>query len=106
MSDIEKRFDTALFEIYQRAKTEAGYNATVFLGMLHERGGLSTAKFLINADKPSDGYTALYLRGRLDLTVEAQVVENPMWHELFSIDELAKAKRRFRAYNYEPGTPG
>ena len=92
-------FDAAMFEIYSRAKSEAGYNATIFLRMLSDKGGLATAKYLINSPKPSDGYTHLYDRGRLDLTVEAMVVENAKWHELFSTDELSKARLRLKQYN-------
>ena len=77
MQDPVKQFDGAMFEIYNRAKSQAGYNATIFLRMLGDRGGLATAKYLINSPKPSDGYTQLYERGRLDLTVEAMVVESP-----------------------------
>ncbi len=97
-----KQFDAAMFSIYNRAKSEAGYNATIFLGMLNDRGGLSTAKHLINTPKPSDGYTHLYERGRLDLTVEAMVVENTRWHELFTEEELEKARRRLKQYGYVP----
>jgi hypothetical protein len=78
MHDPLKQFDGAMFEIYNRAKSEAGYNATIFLRMLRDRGGLAAAKYLINSPKPSDGYTQLYERGRLDLTVEAMLVESSM----------------------------
>jgi hypothetical protein len=70
--------------------------------MLGDKGGLATAKYLINALKPSDGYTHLYERGRLDLTVEAMVVENPKWHPLFTGEELTKAKKRLVDYGYRP----
>jgi hypothetical protein len=89
-----------MFEIYARARAEAKYTASVFLGMLQRQGGLITAKQLINASKPSDGYTALYERGRLDLTVEAVVIENIEWHDLFSTEELARAKARLKQYGY------
>src|SRR5712691_3208474 len=102
--DINRAFDEAMFNIYRSAKSEANYNATIFLNMLHERGGLATAKYLINATKPSDGYTELYQRGRLDLTVEAMVVENKRWHSLFTADELEKAKNRLHAYGYNVKT--
>jgi hypothetical protein len=105
VSDLETKFDQAMFEIYRRAKSEAKYNATIFLQMITDNGGLRSAKTLINAEKPSDGYTALYLRKRLDLTVEAMVVENRSWHPLFSAEELAKARGRLKAYHYEPATP-
>jgi hypothetical protein len=94
-------FDQAMFNIYRRAKDEAGYTATIFLGMISDRGGLLTAKTLINASKPSDGYTALYELGRLDLTVEAMVLETLEWHELFTDDELKRARRRLNQYGYQ-----
>lgn len=102
MEQLSKRFDVAMLELYQRAKSEAGYNASLFLQMLHERRGVATAKYLINASKPSDGYTNLYQRGRLDLTVEAVVIENVQWHPLFTEDELDKARRRLVEYRYRP----
>ncbi len=99
-ANLAHKFDTAMFDIYRRAKSEAGYNATIFLGMITDRGGLETAKYLINAAKPSDGYTHLYERGRLDLTVEAMVVEHPLWHQLFTGEELARAAARLKQYGY------
>lgn len=104
MTDLNARFDQAMFEVYRRAKEEAGYNATVFLQMLTDRGGLRTAQTLINSTKPSDGYTALYMRGRLDLTVEALVIEDERWHELFTGDELKRARRRLKEYRYDPSS--
>jgi hypothetical protein len=104
MADKQSQFDQAMFSIYSRAKLEAGYNATLFLGMLQRQGGLVAAKQLINSSKPSDGYTALYERGRLDLTVEALVVEHSEWHDLFTEQELNRAKRRLRDYGHHIAT--
>ena len=101
MSETEA-FDAAMFSIYRRAKDETGYNATIFLGMLTRMKGVATAKQLINARNPSDGYTALYERGRLDLTVEALILENARWHPLFTPDELERCRRRLRDYKYSP----
>lgn len=102
MSDLKtaEKFNAAMFEVYHRAKKEAGYNATAFLGMLNRDGGLLTAKKLINARTQSDGYTALLMVRRLDLTVEALVVENKRWHPLFTAEELVKAKKRLEANHY------
>ncbi|MGD9915874.1 MAG: hypothetical protein AB7S80_17485 [Rhizobiaceae bacterium] len=100
MSPLEQKFSEAMFNIYQKAKNEAGYNATIFLGMLSSRGGIATARYLINAAKPSDGYTALFERGRLDLTVEAMITENAEWHALFSAEEIARALKRLDQYGY------
>jgi hypothetical protein len=104
MADIEKQFDEAMLTIYRRAKSEAKYTASIFFNMLSERGGLATAKYLINAKHPSDGYTHLHERGRLDLTVEAIVIEEKRWHPLFTEDELAKARKRLSDYEYKPKT--
>ena len=102
MTILHNQFDEAMFDIYRHAKDEAGYNATVFLKMLSRAGGVPTAKALINASKPSSGYTALYMRGRLDLTVEALVTEDERWQSLFTAEELAKARKRLRDYRYDP----
>lgn len=102
MANLEAQFNQAMFGIYRRAKDEAKYNATIFLQMLTDNGGLRTAQTLINSMKPSDGYTALYLRGRLDLTVEAVVIENERWHPLFAAEKLDRARKRLRDYGYKP----
>ena len=90
--DLEKEFDLAMLGIYTRAKTEVTYNSRAFFDMLDRNRGVVTAKTLINLSKPSDGYTAIYDRERLDLTVEAVVVTNPRWHSLFTPEELQKSQ--------------
>jgi hypothetical protein len=102
MRSLEQQLTQAMFDIYRRAKSEAGYNATIFLQMISDRGGLDTAKKLFNASKPSDGYTHLYERGYLNLTVEAVVVENSKWHSLFTAEEIGRARKRLKDYGYEP----
>ncbi len=99
----EKAFDAAMMDIYVRALEEADYKATRYLEMLHDHRGLETARLLIYADKPSDGYTALWERGRLDLTVEALVVQ-PKWQTLFAQEPelLNKANKRLAEYKYDP----
>jgi len=100
MEDLTRAFDVAMFAIHRRARDEAGYRATAFLGMLNKRGGLQTARQLINSTKVSEGYTRLWELGRLDLTVEATVVDDPRWHPLFRPDELDRARKRLRDYRY------
>lgn len=102
MTDLESAFHEAMLDVYRRAKAEANYNATLFLGMLNDKGGLQTARQLINADTVSDGYTALWERRRLDLTVEATVLANPQFHSLFASGELDICRRRLREYGYDP----
>ena len=104
-TDIEKRFNAAMLDAYQRAKSEAGYNASRFLGMVSEHGGYETARTLLHAPTVSDGYTALWERGRLDLTVEAIILQ-PEWRDLFSEIEREIARRRLAEYGYQFGSVG
>ena len=99
MTIKSQQFHSAMFGIYQRAKAEVGYNATRFLQMLDEHGGLETARILLHAPGVSEGYTALWERKRLDLTVEALVIE-PEWRDLFTADELAVARKRLLQYEF------
>ena len=100
---LERKLDAAMQDIYVRAKEEAGYNARYFLEMLHNSGGLATARSLVNANRISDGFSALWERGRLDLTVEAMLLERTEFHALFTEEELAVCRKRLRDLGYEDG---
>jgi hypothetical protein len=97
----ELEFHAKMIAIYHRAEEETGYVAKYFLQMVAADGGVQTAKTLINANAPADGYTELWRLGRLDLTVEALVVENPEWHDLFTAEEIERARTRLKDYEYE-----
>ena len=99
---LEKRFDEEMLNIYRRALHEANYNARIFLRMLEEHRGRETARRLINAPKVSEGYTALWERKRLDLTVEALIHDNPEWQPLFTEKELEIVRKRLKEYQYGP----
>jgi len=97
---LEADFDQAMYAIYQRALSEVNYRATRFQEMLFEHRGLRTAQILLHARQVSDGYTALWERNRLDLTVEAVIHENPKWHPLFTSEELEICRKRLKDYRY------
>jgi len=99
---VRKRFDIKMWNIYRRAYHEANYNATRFLQMLEQHGGFETARLLIHSTTVSDGYTALWERGRLDLTVEALIHDNPDYHPLFTDEELKIVRKRLTEYKYGP----
>lgn len=100
MNSLQQQFDEAMLDIYRTALSEANYNASYFLQMLGEHGGLETARLLIHKEKISDGYTALYLRNRLDLTVEALIHDNVKWQPLFTEQELQICGDRLQQYGY------
>jgi len=99
---LEERFDAAMMDIYRRAKAEARYNPTRYFQMLTEHRGLETARLLLHSTTVSEGYTALWERGRLDLTVEALIHDHPEFQPLFSEDEIEIARRRLTEYKYGP----
>ena len=91
--DLVDAFDQAMIQIYVQAKQQANYTATRFHQMLIEHGGVETARRLL--PRMSDGFTELWRRGRLDLTVEALVLQ-PRWASLFSGTELEMARGRLK----------
>ena len=78
-------------QIYLQAKKQAGYTATRFLQMLTDHGGVETVRRLL--PQMSDGFSQLWQRNRLDLTVEYLILEQ-RWHDLFSDEERDLARRR------------
>jgi hypothetical protein len=99
-SQLEQRFHQKMLEIYQRAATECSYRPIRFLQMVTERGGLVAAKDLLHAPRPAEGLTILWEHGRLDLSVEALVCEEP-WRSLFTPGEIAEAKKRLKDLGYD-----
>lgn len=95
--EVERRFDAAMYEIYDRAGRELGYWATRYLQLLRNRGGLGAARYLLHQRATSDGYKTLRDAGRLDLTVEAYVLRDE-FRLLFTPEELAKARERLEFY--------
>ena len=97
---LEDEFNLRLLDGYREAVKKCNYRATAYLGMLGERGGVATAKALLGTDKPSTGFYELYNCGRLDLTVEATIADNPRWHSLFTQAEIDEARIRLKQLEY------
>lgn len=102
---LERRFHGAMIEIYENAKRDTGYVATRFIQMVSERGGLETARHLLATSAVSDGFTTLWDKGRLDLTVEAHVLQSD-FRPLFTEAELATARERLAAYGWRGADAG
>ncbi|BBZ79498.1 hypothetical protein MANY_48350 [Mycolicibacterium anyangense] len=100
-SELEASFAHRMKDVYLRGRSEAGSNAPFFLNMLSQYGPLETAHKLLASPAISDGFADLWERGRLDLTVEAVVVE-PQFSGLFTEDEIEIARRRLEQFGYTP----
>ncbi|WP_207394197.1 MGMT family protein [Actinomadura formosensis] len=100
-SELAAEFHSAMLLLYARTKTEAGYNASAFLSMVTEHGGVGAAKRLLASPQISDGFAALHERDRLDLSVEAHVTD-PCFTSLFSEEERDRAAHRLAEAGYKP----
>ena len=109
MKDIvacKDAFHQAMIASCFQTKAEVkGYDPKVFRVMVERDKGWIAAKRVINASTDPYGYTRLFEEDRLDLTVEAIVVENERWHDLFTDQELRRALRRLDRYRYPAKVP-
>ena len=96
---VAAEFHSAMLDVYRKAKREAGYNATYFLKMVEDVGGLEAARRLLKAGSVSSGFSALWEKGRLDLSVEAVVLQD-RFAGLFTEEELDIARERLAEYGY------
>ena len=97
--DLEKQFHKDMVGIYEKAKNDCGYIATRFIQMVAEKGGLATAKDLIIKDEDTYGFERLYELKRLDLSIEALVLEDK-YKNLFTSLEKKRCKDRLKKYGY------
>ncbi len=96
--DLERELSDAFHDGVRRCK-KLGYNPTYFLRMVAEHGALTTARQLITATNPSEGFSRLWELGHLELTVEAIVLQD-RFAPLFSSRELRLAHRRLEELGY------
>lgn len=102
MTPLELEFHALMVSVYSRAKKECNYNAVRFMKMLVDHQGLKTAKILLKSPDVSDGFVELYMRKRLDLTMEAQLLSNPKFWPLFTEEELDTARRWLVRHGWKP----
>ena len=103
-SHLETEFHQRMLLVHEQAKTECNYHATRFQSLVLSQGGLNAAKQLLSSHQHSQGLTRLWEEGRLDLSMEAAVLEGK-WRELFTPDELEKAKLRLTELSYDIPVP-
>ena len=89
---LEDMFHAKMLQLYdeQRQVMRAPVR---FLNMVQNNGGLEAARRLLASPSVGDGFVALWEVGRLDLSVEALVLQEP-WRTLFTEEVLAVARER------------
>ena len=98
MNQLEMQFHADMVNIYKTAKKECGYNATRFLQLIANKGGVEAARQLII--KQTDGFSALAEFGRLDLSVEAYILK-PQYASLFTEAEREVCRERLKELGYQ-----
>jgi hypothetical protein len=68
--------------------------------MVNEKGGLKTAQSLLKSTTHSDGLTELCLANRLDISIEALILDEK-WHSLFTNEERLIAAKRLKDLGYQ-----
>ena len=99
---LESEFHDAMEDLYQKAGLATRYWGNRFLQAVRKHGGVAWARQTLKPRKSGEysGLKALVRSGRLDLSLEAQVL-NPKFSSLFSDAELAEAQKRFDSYQAE-----
>ena len=99
-----REFNLEMRQIYVKC-LEIDYRAKRFLNMLNERGEFETALALLSDPDIHYGFTVLWEKGRLDLSVEALVLREP-WRQLFTKEQLAMAEQKLLDAEYDPSKEG
>lgn len=99
MDPLEYKFNEAMKNIYVTAKKELGYNASRFIQLVTEIGGVAAAKQLISKPGGTYGFEILWEHHRLDLSVENLVLQSE-FEALFSDEERKLCKDRLEEFGY------
>lgn len=99
-SERERQFHRDTICSAERLKREIGYNATRFIQMVGEMGGVEAARHLLQCPNASDGFTTLWEHRRLEMSVEAHVLL-PWYRELFTEEQLGIAEQRLREHGFD-----
>lgn len=91
--DVGEEFHVAMVRTCERARDEVGYDATDVLRVLADEGAVAAARQLVTADDPNDRFAYLRDRGRLDIAVEALVLDE-RFAGLFEDEVLERARWR------------
>ena len=86
-------FHEEMLSLYRRNGTAIGYWPHYFRRAVRNNGGLAVAKKLLAPKQTSTGFDRLVEARRVDLSVEAIVLEDRYSH-LFAPDELDEARER------------
>lgn len=95
----EDQFTAHLNNLYLLIKEACHFSAKTFQKMVNTYGGVEAARRLIANPNPAQGLMEIAVCQRLDLSVEAQILQTP-WSELFTDAEKDMARRKLKSLGY------
>jgi len=98
MKELEEQFHGAMIKIWEAEKA-LDIHASIFKRMIDEYGGVEAAKRLLAKKEYQEGFTRLWREGRLDISMEALVIQE-RFRPLFTEDEIAESHRRLDDLKY------
>ena len=99
MNPLETKFTQELIKKGEQAQKECNCNFTRFLQTVEKSGGVKAVKLLLSKDQLLDSFETLKACGRLDLAVEAVVVDSK-FADLFTDDEVNACFMRLCESNF------
>ena len=94
MKQLNDKFHAAMMTTIEEG-VRRGYYPTYFLQMLHQYGGVGTAKRLLATHEIQSGLMRLYELNLLDSSMEAHVIA-PQYQSLFTDEDRQEARRRLK----------
>lgn len=100
LARLAAQFTQDMLNGFDTLSREIGYRPTRFRQLVQRVGGRAAAKQLVRGPLVSDGFATLAVHNRYEQTVEAWVLR-PEYAPLFDDDDLAFARRRLEAHEFD-----
>lgn len=99
MKQIELDFENEMRYLIKES-IRIGYTPSYLIQMLNENRAVNVAKKLIMKDGGTSGFEKMWEKKRLDLTIEAIVIQ-PKYKELFTKEEIEESNNRLKKYGFK-----
>ena len=103
MKEIELNLFTDMIRIYRETDIQCNYKAAGFFQMIQNDGAIITAKEIVNKTELTEGFMKLAECNRLDLSVEALIIQEK-YKELFTPKERKICISRLKKHGYKEVT--
>ena len=99
----EEDYQVEVLRLLDQTKKEIGYNPTITRRMVYEHGAVEATARIVRIKKFSSGFAKLYDQSRLDLSIEAYLLEHKEYHHLFESDPevLPLCIKTLKEYGYK-----